>query len=155
MKRALFVAPVAVLIALYAYAGPRPRATVQVPGTSTVVTHYFGDVNDGVLLQCPGGSVWYRVFTQDEYAAQDGGVQFDGGAFGVLVDFTLMGDPMPISRANGQVAIGLLGADGGLRSYALLEADGGVGPADGGTLADGGAITGLDAGILPCFFSTP
>lgn len=138
MKRALAVVLVA-LVGVVAWAGPYPRATVNVVGSVTPATIA---VTEDLILQCIGGIVWYRSLTADELAA--GGLvspglgMTDGGAFGVLADFTATGDPVFIPRASGQVAIALLGTDAGTVAW---------GQTDGGTI--------IDAGRLPCFFSVP
>ncbi len=107
MKRALGFALPLCLVALVAWAGPRPRANVTVSAT-TVVTHSATE-SAVLLLQCPQAATWYRTFTTEELANQDGGPQADGGAFGVLVDFRTMGDPTTIVMGPNQVALGLLG----------------------------------------------
>ncbi len=151
MKRALrFAVPLAlVLVALVVFAGPRPRSTLRVVGSVTPVSldvssgYKFADhLPPAPLLQCPGGIVWYRAITAAELLA--GGLvspglgMTDGGAFGVLVDFTSMGDPVQITMGASDVAIALLGTDAGLVTW---------GQTDGGT--------NQDSGVLPCFVSAP
>lgn len=112
MKR--FLLAFSVLAALVVHAGPRPYSNITVVHNTNVYTVPF--TVDTLLLQCPGGAVRYRTFTADECAAQDGGAQADGGAFGPLVDFSSMSDPMPIVRSLGQTCVGILGysiTDGG------------------------------------------
>lgn len=113
MKRALpFVAPLAVLIALFAWAGPRPAATVNVSGTSTVST-YAAAEGTALVMQCPSGAVYYKTLNAAELANQDGGAMVDGGFFGVKADFTTQGDPVGILLGVGQAAVALLGTDAG------------------------------------------
>lgn len=102
------------LAALVALAGPRPRYNLSVVHNTNVYTLSLTD--DTLLMQCPGGAVEYRTFSADECAAQDGGANADGGAFGLLADFTTMPDAIPIPRISGQTCVGVLGysiTDGG------------------------------------------
>lgn len=106
------------LACLMVFAGPRPYTNISVVGTSTVYTVPL--VADTLLMQCPGGSLEYRTYTAAECADVDGGALPDGGAFGLLVDFSTMSDSMPIVRASGQTCVGLLGrtvVDGGGTLY--------------------------------------
>ena len=100
------------LIGLYAWAGPRPYATVNVVGTSTVSTLSLSQ-GAAMIMQCPSGAVYYKTLTAEEFADQDGGAHADGGFFGVKVDFSSQGDPVGILLGTNQVAIALLGTDAG------------------------------------------
>jgi len=113
MKRALaFIAPVVLLVGLFAWAGPRPYSTVNVSGTSTVSTLAVPE-GTALVMQCPSGAVYYKTLSTAELAAQDGGAQADGGFFGVKADFTSQGDPIGILLGVGQAAVALLGTDAG------------------------------------------
>lgn len=149
MKRALPYSLPLALLCFLAWAGPRPRATMNVPGRVTPVTldttsgyQNAAHVPPALLLQCPGGMVWYRTLNADELAAGGlvtaGAGMTDGGAFGVFADFTVNSDPIQVVMQSDQVAFALLGTDAGTVSY---------------TLSDGGSQ--IDAGILPCFVSVP
>ncbi len=128
-------------VSVIAWAGPRPAARLNVVGSVTPAS-YTATVGASLLLQCPGGIVWYRTLTAAELAA--GGLvsaglgMTDGGSYGVLVDFTSMGDPVGIRLNTNETTVSLLGTDGGLVTW---------GQTDGGT--------NQDAGVLPCFFSVP
>ena len=112
-KRALaFVAPAVVLVALYAWAGPRPYSQVNVVGTSTVSTMAAPE-GTALVMQCPSGAVYYKTLNAAELANQDGGAMADGGIFGVKADFSTQGDPIGILLGVGQTVVALLGADAG------------------------------------------
>lgn len=112
MNRALkFVVP-AVLIALVAIGAPIPFAT-RTADRATVVTVAAAS-GTSMVMQCPGGAVWYRSFSAAELAAADGVLHYDGGFFGVLADFRTQGDPVGIVLGSGAAGLAVNGiADAG------------------------------------------
>lgn len=122
MNRAPRLAFLAAFVAaLLVWAAPTPRGTVSVVSNTTVAFHSAAE-GTSMVMQCPGGAVWYRGFTAAQLATQDAGPQADGGAFGVRADFTSQTDPIGVVMGSGQTTLGLLGdsttTDGGtLKCY--------------------------------------
>ncbi len=102
MKRALrFVVPLALVVGIFAHAGPRPRSQATVAGAVPVLVAL--DPGWAYTMQCNGIAVQYRSVNAAEFA--DGGLGItptDGGVFGVTADFRTNGDPLVVSMTVNQ-----------------------------------------------------